>query len=141
MHFSHKHWMNMAIEQARMGRTPFGAVIVKSDEAFISAYNTTSTDGPQAHAELNVISRIGELAPFDAKRLRLYTTVEPCPMCMSALVWAGIGQLIFGATIDDAEEFGHQIHITSQEIAAKAWYPINIIQEVERNACQELFEF
>ena len=138
MKYSHKHWMQKAIEQARIGQTPFGAVIVKSDEAFITAHNTTSTDGPQAHAELNAISNISDLNPYDAKQLKLYTTVEPCPMCMSAFIWAGIGQLIFGATIDDAAEFGHQIHITSQEIAAHAWYPIDILPEVERKTCQEL---
>lgn len=140
MKHPHEYWMQKSIEHARLGQTPFGAVIVKSDYVFITAYNTTSIDGPQAHAELNVISRIGELAPYEAHELRLYTTVEPCPMCMTALVWAGIGHLIYGATIDDAAAFGNQIHITSREIASKAWYSIDIIPEVERKACQELFK-
>lgn len=141
MKHSHEYWMQKSIEHARLGQTPFGAVIVKSDTAFVMAYNTTSTDGPQAHAELNAISKIKELLPYEAKSLMLYTTVEPCPMCMSALVWAGIGHLIYGATIDDAAEFGHQLHITSRDIASKAWYSIDIIPEVERQACQELFKF
>lgn len=139
MELSHQDWMQKAIEQAKLGQTPFGAVIVKSENEFVSAYNTTSADGPQAHAEMNAIKQLEKLKPYQAKDLKLYTTVEPCPMCMSALIWAGIGHLIYGANIDDAAQFGHQIHITSLEIANKAWYEIKISAEVERQACRELF--
>ncbi len=137
---SHSHWMQKAIAQAKLGQTPFGAVIVKSDEEYVLAYNTTSKDGPQAHAEMNAIKGLELLKSYQAKDLKLYTTVEPCPMCMSALVWAGIGHLIYGANIDDAAQFGHQIHISSQDIADKAWYAIDITPEVERQACINLFE-
>jgi tRNA(Arg) A34 adenosine deaminase TadA len=136
---SHQYWMQKAIEQAKIGKTPFGAVIVKTEDQFVSAYNTTSIDGPQAHAEMNAIERLNQLKPYQATDLKLYTTVEPCPMCMSALVWAGIGHLIYGANIDDAAQFGHQIHMSSQDIADKAWYHIKITAEVERQACLQLF--
>jgi len=136
---SHQEWMQKAITQAQLGQTPFGAVIVKSDEEYVLTYNTTADDGPQAHAEMNAIKRLNQLKPYQAKDLKLYTTVEPCPMCMSALVWAGIGHLIYGASIEDAAQLGHQIHISSQDIADKAWYSINITPEVERQACLSLF--
>lgn len=136
---SHQDWMQKAIAQAQLGQTPFGAVIVKSDEKYVLAINTTADDGPQAHAEMNAIKQLEQLKPYQAKDLKLYTTVEPCPMCMSALVWAGIGHLIYGATIDDAAQFGHQIHISSQDIADKAWYDIRITAGVERPACLQLF--
>ena len=132
--------MQKAIEQAKLGQTPYGAVIVKSNVEIITAFNTTKVDGPQAHAEMNAIQKLGQLKPYQAKDLKLYTTVEPCPMCMSALVWAGIGHLIYGASIDDAAQFGHQIHITSQDIARKAWYDIEISTNVARQDCLKLFE-
>lgn len=139
MEQSHRYWMQKAIEQAKLGQTPFGAVIVKSYEEFVVAYNTTSQNGPQAHAEMNAIKRLEQLKPYQAKDLKLYTTVEPCPMCMSALVWSGIGHLVYGANIDDAAQFGHQIHISCQDIANKAWYSIKITPEVERQVCVDLF--
>jgi tRNA(Arg) A34 adenosine deaminase TadA len=139
MQNTNEFWMQKAIEQAKLGKTPYGAILLKPDEKHISAYNTTKIDGPQAYGEMNVIKQIYQLKPYQAKDLKLYTTVEPCPMCMSALVWAGIGHLIYGANIDDAAQFGHQIHISSQDIAIKAWYDIKITAEVERQACLELF--
>ncbi|NBC57132.1 MAG: nucleoside deaminase [Bacteroidetes bacterium] len=139
MNNSNQLWMKKAIAQARLGKTPFGAVLVESETNYVVAHNTTSTDGPQAHAELNAIQKIKTLEFKDPRLLKLYTTVEPCPMCMSALVWAGIGHLIYGATIDDAAQFGHQIHISSHHIADKAWYPIQITSEVKRYECLKLF--
>lgn len=133
--------MQKAIEQAKIGDTPFGAVLVKSPKDYVSKFNTTKTDGPQAHAEMNVIQQIQQLKPYDPKELKLYTTVEPCPMCMSALIWAGIGHLIYGANIDDASQFDHQIQINSHSVAEKAWYTVNIVSEIERQACLNLFHF
>jgi tRNA(Arg) A34 adenosine deaminase TadA len=140
MAHTNNYWMQKAIEQAKLGQTPYGAVIVKSDGEYITAFNTTKTDGPQAHAEMNAIRKLAHLKPYHSKDLKLYTTVEPCPMCMSALVWAGIGQLIYGASIDDAAKHGHQIHITSQDIAEKAWYEIKITKSIELQSCLKLFE-
>ncbi len=137
---SHDFWMQKAIEQARLGKTPFGAIIVKSSTDYISAYNTTSIDGPNAHAELNVIQQIHKLKPYHSQKLKLYTTVEPCPMCMSALVWAGIGYLIYGASIHDAAHYVHQINISCQTIANKAWYDIDITAKVQRQSCLDLFQ-
>ena len=139
MRYSHDYWMHKAIEQAKLGDSPFGAILVKSPQEFVAAYNTTGKDGPHAHAEMNVIQHVRQLRPYASKNLKLYSTVEPCPMCMSALVWAGIGHLIYGASINDAAQFGHQIHISSQEIANIAWYPIEITQEMNRKACLNLF--
>lgn len=140
MHKSHTHWIQKTIEQAKLGRTPFGAVLVKSTKQYISAFNTTKKDGPQAHAEMNVIKQINKLKPYNSKDLKLYSTVEPCPMCMSALIWAGVGQLIYGANIDDAAQYGDQIHIYSQSVAKESWYSIDIISGIERTACLELFQ-
>ncbi|GGE28588.1 hypothetical protein GCM10010832_06560 [Psychroflexus planctonicus] len=136
----HEFWMQKAIEQAKLGKTPFGAVIVNKNEDYISAYNTTKHNGPTAHAELNAILKLKTLNFDEPKSLILYTTVEPCPMCMSAIVWTGIGQVVYGASINDAARFGKQIHINSAEIAQKSWYAIQILPGVKKEECISLLK-
>ena len=87
----HTYWMEKAISQAKISNTPYGAVIVNQENNFIQAYNTVATDGATAHAEINALNKLKDLHYDEAQNLTLYTTVEPCPMCMSAIVWAGIG--------------------------------------------------
>jgi tRNA(Arg) A34 adenosine deaminase TadA len=134
------YWMSKAIEQANLGKTPFGAVIVGNKEEYVEAYNTTKLDGPTAHAEINAIQKLKQLSYSNPKNLTLYSTVEPCPMCMSAIVWAGIGQVVFGATIDDASKFGSQIQITCKEVVDKSWYSIVLKSGVAREKCIKLFK-
>jgi tRNA(Arg) A34 adenosine deaminase TadA len=136
----HTDWMNKAIDLAKKGSTAFGALIVNEDQTYIQAFNTTKKDGPTAHAEINAIQKLKQLNYNDARKLRLYTTVEPCPMCMSAIVWAGIGLVVFGASIADAAKYGHQIHITSKEIVEKSWYSVSLIGGIQKEKCIELFE-
>lgn len=135
----HTYWMQKAMEKAKEGNSAFGAVIVNRKRHFISAHNTSKQDGPTAHAELNAIREMEKLEYESAEELTLYTTVEPCPMCMSAIVWAGIGEVVYGASIADASEFGRQIDITSEDVAKKAWYKIALKPGVEREKCVELF--
>lgn len=135
----HNYWMRKAIDISKNGMTPFGALIVNDKDEYIEAFNTTKQDGPTAHAEINAIRKLKQLNHTDARKLTLYSTVEPCPMCMSAIVWAGIGKVVFGASIEDASEFGHQINITSQEVANQSWYHISIKGGVERDKCKRLF--
>jgi len=135
-----EYWMNIAIEQAKQGKTPFGAVMVNNENDYMVAHNTTKLDGATAHAEINVIQKLNRLTYTDSKKLTLYSTVEPCPMCMSAVVWAGIGRVVFGATITDAAKYGNQISITCKEVVEKSWYTIDLKSGVERNKCIALFE-
>ncbi|WP_019039653.1 nucleoside deaminase [Psychroflexus tropicus] len=134
-----EYWIQKAIEQAKLNETPFGAIIVDPEGRHVGAYNTTSKDGPAAHAEINVIQLMSQLDVEDPRALTLYSTVEPCPMCMSAIVWAGIGQVVFGASIDDAANFGKQLHISSKQIAELAWYPIQVEGGVLKDECKRLF--
>lgn len=136
----HQYWMNKAIEQAKIGSTPFGAVIVNDQQQHVEAFNTTKLDGPTAHAEINAIQKLGALNYKDARQLTLYTTVEPCPMCMSAIVWAGVGAVVYGASIADASVYGRQIHITSEEVAKNSWYTIVLKSGIEKERCIELFK-
>lgn len=136
----HSFWMTKAINKAKQGKTPFGAVIVNKNGHYIQAYNTTGIDGPTAHAETNAIQKLKCLDFKEPHTLTLYSTIEPCPMCMSAVVWAGIGNVVYGASIDDASEFGQQINISCKEVARKSWYHIKVIADVERENCLELLK-
>ena len=135
----HEYWMDKAIAQAKLSNTPYGAVVVNQDDDFIQAYNTVATDGATAHAEMNALYKLKELNYNEAKNLTLYTTVEPCPMCMSAIVWAGIGTVVYGASIDDAAQFGKQIFISSDEIVKQSWYDLALIKGIKRDSCVQLF--
>ena len=135
----HEYWMEKAIALAKFNNTPFGAVIVGPDENYIEAYNTVKQHGPTAHAEINAIQNMNQLEYQESQQLTLYSTVEPCPMCMSAIVWAGIGKVIYGASIEDAAEFGKQLHISSHNIAELAWYPVRVTGGVCKEECKQLF--
>mgnify|MGYP006433374559 FL=1 len=131
--------MNKAISQAQLSNTPYGAVIVNQDDDFIQAYNTVATDGATAHAEMNALYKLQELNHDEAKNLTLYTTVEPCPMCMSGIIWAGIGTVVYGASIEDAAQFGKQIFISSDEVVKQSWYDLALVKGAKRDSCMQLF--
>ena len=59
---------------------------------------------------------------------------------MSAIVWAGIGKVVYGASISDASQYGRQIDITSEEVANQSWYSIVIKSGIEREKCVELLK-
>ena len=87
---------------------PFGAVILKDNEMIASSHNTViKTNDPTAHAEVNAI-RIAskKLNRFDLSDCILLTSSEPCPMCLSAIMWAGIKKVYYGCDIHDAKEIG-----------------------------------
>ena len=101
-------YMQIAIEAAREGMEsgaggPFGAVIVKGGEVIAVAHNEVlATNDPTAHAEIVAIRKAtAKLGRFDISDCTLYSTCEPCPMCLSAIHWAGIKKLYFGADRHD----------------------------------------
>lgn len=131
----------MAIEMAVDSGTPFAAIIVNENKEFISAVNSVRSDkDATAHAEINVIRKLKELKVSDNSKLTLVTTCEPCPMCMSAVIWAGIGKVVFGCSIDDIKDFKNQIYISSGELAQKSWYPVEINGGIKRKECLTLFK-
>ncbi|MCK9304980.1 MAG: nucleoside deaminase [Bacteroidales bacterium] len=87
---------------------PFGAVIVSGDRIIARGVNTvTSENDPTAHAEVNAIREAcKKLNSFTLKECTLYTSCEPCPMCLSAAYWAGIGRIYYAASREDAHNAG-----------------------------------
>ena len=107
------NFMELALEEARKGVKdgdggPFGAVIVKNGEIIASAHNMVlKNDDPTAHAEVQAIRKackaLGSPLIPDCE---IYSTCEPCPMCLSAILWARIPTVYYGCTKEDAGNIG-----------------------------------
>ncbi|EPY2284669.1 nucleoside deaminase [Clostridium sporogenes] len=87
---------------------PFGSAIVKDGKVIAVAHNTVIGDNdPTAHGEVNAIRQAcKKLNTFDLSGCELYTTSEPCPMCMAAIIWANISKVYYGCTVEDARNIG-----------------------------------
>jgi len=115
-------FMRMALAEAKQGDFPFGAVIVRDGRPLASGHNLSKTDhDPTAHGEMVAIRRFVASNPADSlKGATLYTTGEPCPMCMGAILWCGFGRLVFAASIGELTTKLGQIDIRSRTIAEAA---------------------
>lgn len=140
MEESHEFWMKMAIDLAKESKTPFGALIVDCEGQFVGAYNTAIHDGAIAHAEVNVLRKMNELDYNHPEDLILYSTVEPCPMCMSAIIWAEIGQVVYGADIPFAKTFEKQIDLRAQQVVDASWMDTIIVSGILKEDCEALFK-
>src|SRR5580698_5238710 len=101
--------IELAIENVRSGRGgPFAAVVVRDDRIIAAGTNlVTSTNDPTAHAEVVAIrAACAALSSFQLDDCDLYSTCEPCPMCLGAIYWARPRRVFFGATARDAAEAG-----------------------------------
>jgi tRNA(Arg) A34 adenosine deaminase TadA len=122
---------------------PFGALIVKSKtgDILVRALNEVRQRcDPSAHAEVQAI-RLGtrRIKRTSLKGYTLYTTCEPCPMCMSSALWAGLDRVVYGATIADANRHCNQIQIPATEIAARSDMECRVDGPVLREECYSLF--
>lgn len=107
------YFMQTAIDEARHGMDhnhggPFGAVIVKDGEIISRAHNDVlKTNDPTAHAEILAIRQASEILDrFDLSDCEIYTTSEPCPMCLAAIYWARIRTIYFGSGKEDVARIG-----------------------------------
>lgn len=101
--------IEMAVENVRSGRGgPFAAVIVAGDRVVGAGTNlVTSSNDPTAHAEIVAIrAACAARGNFRLSNCEIYTTCEPCPMCLGAIYWARLGAVYFGATAADAAAAG-----------------------------------
>jgi tRNA(Arg) A34 adenosine deaminase TadA len=107
---NHEEFMREAIElsikNVDTNGGPFGAVIVKDGEIIARGKNkVTSNNDPTAHAEVNAIREAAaKLGTFDLKGCEIYSSCEPCPMCLGAIYWARLDKLYFANTKKDAKE-------------------------------------
>ncbi|GAC1427378.1 MAG: hypothetical protein NVSMB62_25170 [Acidobacteriaceae bacterium] len=122
---------------------PYGAEIVRTGthERLMRAANAVGPENdPSAHAELRTIRlACAKLKMPALSGYTLYTTCEPCAMCMACALWAGLDRVVYGATIADAARFGHQIMIPAAEVAKHTDMPCVVDGPVEEGACLALF--
>ena len=103
---------------------PFGALIVEtaSGKPLIRAVNAVrSENDPSSHAELRTVRKATrKLKSISLKGYTMYTTCEPCPMCMANALWAGLDRVVFGATIKDASKHCKQIYVPAREVLRRS---------------------
>ena len=101
--------IQLSIEGVQSGRGgPFGAVIVNGGKIIAEAANqVTSSNDPTAHAEVLAIRKACQVLDcFELKNCELYTSCEPCPMCLGAIYWARLSRIYFANTSADAAKIG-----------------------------------
>lgn len=135
-------FMAMAIEEAKQGITngeggPFGCVIVKNGEVVGKGHNEViKHNDPTCHGEITAIrNACAKLKTYDLSGCDLYTTGQPCPMCLGAILWSNISKVYYGCSIDDAEKIGFR----DKKFFESAEKCITSI-ELDKAECQKLFE-
>ncbi len=112
--------IQLAVENVRSGKGgPFGSVIVKNSKIVAEAANrVTATNDPTAHAEVVVIREAcKKLGVFELTDCEIYTSCEPCPMCLGAIYWARLGKVYFASVAADAAKAGFDDSLIYREIA------------------------
>jgi tRNA(Arg) A34 adenosine deaminase TadA len=111
--------IELALEGMKNGGGPFGALIVHDGKKIAEAYNRVVPDhDPTAHAEIIAIREAaGRMKTHDLHDCILYTTCEPCPMCLGAIYWSGIRKVFYSCSRKDAEVSGFDDKMIYDEIA------------------------
>ncbi len=137
-------FMRAAIKEAQKGihqghGGPFGAVIVKDGKVVARGHNqVVKNNDPTCHGEMQAIRAASKkLATFDLTGCDIYTTGEPCPMCMGAILWANINKVYYGCNIDDTEKIGFRdsVFYQMQEDGMG-----DKVLELDREACLKLYQ-
>lgn len=139
-------FMRRAIARAREGiaegQTPFGACIVRDGRAVAAEHNAVwESMDVTAHAEVQAIrAACRALGTVDLSGSVIYSTCEPCPMCFSAIHWAKISTIVFGARIADAQRLGFsELTIPNETMKHEGGSPVEIVADFLRDECLALF--
>ena len=111
--------IRLSIENVKQGGGPFGAVIARGGEIIATGVNrVVPNHDPTAHAEVSAIrAACGRLGTFDLSDCAIYTSCEPCPMCLGAIYWARLRKVYYGNNRDDAERIGFGDAFIYRELA------------------------
>ena len=133
-------FMRVAIEEARTGIRaghggPFGCVVVKDGAIIGRGHNEVVKEkDPTCHGEVMAIrDACRTLGTFDLSGCELYTTAEPCPMCLGAIRWANIRKVYYGCTIADTDKIGFRDKVFYESTP-------NVAEELDRRECLEVFD-
>ncbi len=113
--------IELSIENIKNGGGPFGAVIVKDEEIVATGVNrVTDSCDPTAHAEVSAIRAAAKkLGTFNLSGCEIYTSCEPCPMCLGAIYWAHLDKMYYGNTKTDAKNIGFDDSFIYDELELK----------------------
>ncbi len=146
--FDDEKYMRLAIEKTRegirRGQTPFSACIVSGDgQVLACAHNVVwATTDITAHGEVNTIREACRFTgTIDLSGSTIYSTTEPCPMCFSAIHWARIKRVVYGASINDAQKAGfNELTISNELMKKEGGSPVETVGGVLRHECVALFK-
>lgn len=133
--------IQLSIDNIDKGGGPFAAIIVKEGEIVAEAANSVTNDNdPTAHAEVNVIRKAAKnLKTFDLSGCEIYTSCEPCPMCLGAIYWSGISKVFYGNDKKDAADIQFDDRFIYQEIEKPLAQRKVKFSQLMRDEAQEAF--
>tara|TARA_B100000029_G_scaffold90454_1_gene80255 strand:- start:182 stop:655 length:474 start_codon:yes stop_codon:yes gene_type:complete len=137
--------IELSINSVKNGGGPFGCVIVKNNKIIAEGSNeVTKTNDPTAHAEIVTIRKAcTNINDFNLKNTHLYTSCEPCPMCLSAIYWSHIDKIFYGNTRIDAAKIGFDDNYIYHELKkelSKRTIPMEQIYQKEANKAFDAWE-
>lgn len=142
----HEQFMKRAIELAQKGVDetggPFGCVIVKDGQIVGEGYNeVTSTNDPTAHAEVVAIRNACKaLGSFQLDGCEIYTSCEPCPMCLGAIYWARPARVFYAGTREDAAAAGFDDQFIYEELEKHIHDRSMALDNLSREEAQKVFQ-
>lgn len=121
---------------------PFGAAVVRGDEIIAVVSNTMMRDtDPSAHAEMVAIREAcKKLETMDLSDCVIYATCEPCPMCVSAIIWSGVKEVYYCNTSEDADKHGFSDMHLRKYLAGEDKSVLKMVKVEQRDDCDNLFE-
>lgn len=137
-------FMKCAIREAEKGIRngeggPFGTVIVKDGKIIAKGHNqVVKNNDATCHGEMQALRKASKrLKNFDLSGCELYTTGEPCPMCLGAILWSNIDKVYYGCNIEDTEKIGFR---DKKFYAFSGEKKAEFVSELDRNECLKLYE-
>lgn len=133
--------IDLSVENVKNGGGPFGAVIVKNGEIIAEGVNrVTANNDPTAHAEVSAIrAACQKVNDFKLNGCTIYTSCEPCPMCLSAIYWAGIDKIYYGNTKEDADAIGFSDDVIYKEFTLPLTERTIPMRPLMRHEAQQAF--
>ena len=133
--------IDLSVDNIDAGGGPFGAVIVRDGEVIATGANRVVPDSdPTAHAEVVAIRKAcAKLGTFQLTGCTAYCSCEPCPMCLSASLWANIDKIYYGCSLKDNEKIGFRDKKFDKMLGGHKHIPKNCLKQKDRKLCLKLF--
>ena len=134
--------IELSIESINSGGGPFGSVIFKDEKIISEGMNRVTVDNdPTSHGEIVAIrNACKKLNTFNLSNCSLYSSCEPCPMCMSAIYWSRIGKVYYANTRDDAKKINFDDSLIYSEIPKKNEDKKILMKQIMRNEALKAFD-